>query len=166
MSGSHAALTSRAGGSTTSTHKVPRRKEGHMRNTLTRIGGFLSLALVIASCAGPGAAPSAATGAPVQKPASYKVGSVLPLSGPAAALGQFAREGFDLAVEEINAKGGVNGVKIEAAHQDGKGAARDSVDAFNKLASVDKPAYVVTLATAPLLAMAPLADQAGILLAC
>src|SRR5262249_32207801 len=51
-------------------------------------------------------------------------------------------------------------------HQDGKAAAKDSVDAFNKLASIDKVPVVITMATAPLLAIAPVSDQQGILLMC
>jgi branched-chain amino acid transport system substrate-binding protein len=100
------------------------------------------------------------------KPASFKLGTVLPLSGPAAALGQFAREGIDLAVQEINASGGAGGVMFEVAHEDGKAAAKDSVDAFNKLSSVDKTPVVITMATAPLLAIAPISDQQGVLVMC
>jgi branched-chain amino acid transport system substrate-binding protein len=114
----------------------------------------------------PSAASAPAANPTATKPASIKLGTVLPLSGPAAALGQFAREGIDLAVEEINAAGGVSGAQFEVVHEDGKAAAKDSVDAFNKLSSIDKTPVVITMATAPLLAIAPISDQQGILLMC
>jgi len=54
------------------------------------------------------AAPAAAQ----QKP-PIKVGTILPMTGPVASMGLMFRTGIDVAVEEINAKGGINGSKVE-----------------------------------------------------
>ena len=40
---------------------------------------------------------------------TIKVGIVLPLTGEQAKFGEIEKHSFDLALEEINAKGGVNG---------------------------------------------------------
>ena len=126
------------------------------------------LTLVLAACSGP-ASPGQTTtpsGSGGVGSTTLKIGTVLPLSGPAATIGKYAQQGIDLAVEEINAKGGIDGVMLQAIHTDGKAAAKDSVDAFNKLSSVDQVPVVITLATAPLLAIAPISDAAGVLLMC
>jgi branched-chain amino acid transport system substrate-binding protein len=136
---------------------------GRPRNFVAIVG---AAALLIGACAGNASPSPTGSSAASAARGPLKLGTVLPLSGPAAALGQFAREGIDLAAAEINAAGGIDGVTIEVIHTDGKAAAKDSVDAFNKLASVDKTPVVITLATAPLLAIAPLSDQQGILLMC
>lgn len=51
----------------------------------------------------------------------YKVGVILPLSGPLAADGKAALEGIRMRVDEINAKGGVKGDKLELAVSDTRG---------------------------------------------
>ena len=47
-----------------------------------------------------------------------KIGVAEALSGPAAQYGVSIRNGFEMAVEEINAAGGVNGSKIELVIED------------------------------------------------
>ena len=44
-----------------------------------------------------------------------KIGFVYIMSGPAATYGQFAKQGAELAIDEINKAGGINGRKVEAA---------------------------------------------------
>ena len=44
---------------------------------------------------------------------TIKIGSSGPLSGSASIYGQAVKEGVELAIEEINAAGGVNGTKLE-----------------------------------------------------
>ena len=45
--------------------------------------------------------------------ATFKIGASGPLTGGAAAYGDAVNKGAQIAVEEINAAGGINGVKIE-----------------------------------------------------
>ena len=40
---------------------------------------------------------------------SIKIGGIFPLSGPVAVYGIEAKNGIELAIEEINAAGGING---------------------------------------------------------
>jgi branched-chain amino acid transport system substrate-binding protein len=52
---------------------------------------------------------------------SVKVGIVLPLTGPQAKFGEVEKLSFDLALEEINAAGGINGKKLELLIEDDTG---------------------------------------------
>jgi len=52
---------------------------------------------------------------------TVKVGIVLPLTGPYAKFGEIEKNSFDLALEEINASGGINGKKLELVVKDDTG---------------------------------------------
>src|SRR4030067_1470858 len=76
----------------------------------------------------------------------YKVGAVFPLSGNAAQYGENKRFGSELAKDEINAAGGIKGVKLEVLYGDNKGLPREGVAAVNKLIQIDKvPAFLATM---------------------
>ena len=52
---------------------------------------------------------------------TVKVGIVLPLTGAQAKFGEIEKKSFDLALEEINAAGGINGKKLELVMEDDTG---------------------------------------------
>jgi ABC-type branched-subunit amino acid transport system substrate-binding protein len=52
----------------------------------------------------------------------YKIGFLAPLTGPVAPEGQSMQRGFDLAVETMNAAGGIAGQQIQVVSQDTQGA--------------------------------------------
>src|SRR5258705_9880423 len=87
---------------------------------MLRVFGML-LALVLAI-------PLAAS---AQKP--IKVGVPLPLSGPPALFGEPASKGAMMFVEELNAKGGVLGRKIELIVRDSKADANEAVRVAREL---------------------------------
>jgi branched-chain amino acid transport system substrate-binding protein len=72
-----------------------------------------------------------------------RVGFASAMSGPAAITGEGVRWGATLAVEEINAKGGVMGRKVEAYFADNKATPGEAVSAVRKLADVDKVDVIV-----------------------
>jgi branched-chain amino acid transport system substrate-binding protein len=72
-----------------------------------------------------------------------KIGLIEPLTGSVAYNGKSVVEGAKLAVEEINAAGGVLGRKIELDIEDGQCAPANSVDATEKLVQKDKVALLV-----------------------
>jgi branched-chain amino acid transport system substrate-binding protein len=110
-----------------------------------------------------GSAPARAQ-AP-QDPETYKIGAILAMSGPASFYGTVMSAGIRQAVDEINAKGGVNGIKLEAVIEDHKsGNAQEAVSAMNRLMTIHKARLVMTSFTAPTQAIAPIADQHHILL--
>jgi len=77
-----------------------------------------------------------AVSAGAQAPA-IRIGFASAMSGPAAITGEGVRWGATLAVEEINAKGGVMGRKLEAFFADNKAQPGEAVSAVRKLVDVD-----------------------------
>lgn len=66
------------------------------------------------------------------------LGFIAPLTGDASSIGVNNRAAAELAVEEVNAAGGVNGRKINMVYEDGKCAPTEATNAANKLMNVDK----------------------------
>uniref|UniRef100_A0A7C4MM92 ABC transporter substrate-binding protein n=1 Tax=Desulfatirhabdium butyrativorans TaxID=340467 RepID=A0A7C4MM92_9BACT len=73
----------------------------------------------------------AGAGLAAEKP--VKVGFVYIMSGPFATYGQFAKQGAELAIDEINAAGGINGRKVEALFEDSTGKPDVGIRAIRKL---------------------------------
>ena len=67
-----------------------------------------------------------------------KVGYIGPQTGPSAVLGMDAIPAIQIAVDEINSKGGINGKPVELIIEDDKYLAKDTVNAYNKLVNIDK----------------------------
>ncbi len=65
--------------------------------------------------------------------ATFKIGVIGPLTGGAAAYGTCVANSAQLAVDEINAAGGVNGYKLELKSEDDELDAQKSVNAYNTL---------------------------------
>ena len=70
--------------------------------------------------------------------APIKLGFVYIMSGPFAAYGQFAKEGAELALEEINKTGGINGRQVEAVFEDSQGKPDVALRAIRKLVFQEK----------------------------
>lgn len=70
--------------------------------------------------------------------ATYKLGTVLSVTGPAAFLGQDMKSGAEMAVNEINAAGGVAGRKIEWVFYDAESQAARGVNATKRLIEQDE----------------------------
>lgn len=64
---------------------------------------------------------------------AFKIGGIGPTTGGAAAYGLAVQNAAQLAVDEINAAGGVNGYKFELNFQDDELDAEKSVNAYNTL---------------------------------
>lgn len=85
----------------------------------------------------------ALTGCSKEESNTIKIGVIGPLSGGVAVYGVENKNGVELAVEEINAAGGINGKMIEIIAEDDEGDAAKSVNAFKKLVSQDKVSYII-----------------------
>jgi len=89
-----------------------------------------------------------------------KIGAILRLS-KGASDGLPARRGIEIAVKEINAKGGIKGKPVTVIYEDSKDSPQDAVNAFQKLTSMDKVQVVIgPMTSGEVLAVAPIA-QAG-----
>ena len=69
---------------------------------------------------------------------SVKVGIVLPLTGSMAKFGEIEKQSFEMALEEINAAGGINGKKLELLIEDTTGRPDVGRSVAEKLISKDK----------------------------
>jgi branched-chain amino acid transport system substrate-binding protein len=74
---------------------------------------------------------------------TIKIGVVGPRTGPAAATGKAFEEGIAIALDHINAKGGVLGKKLEVVFEDTGGVPEKAASAFEKLATRDRVPIVV-----------------------
>jgi len=94
-----------------------------------------------------------------------KIGAILPLTGDAAQWGIPPMKGAQLAVEEINSRGGVNGKKILLKIEDDRCDPKDGVSAFKKL-TMDKELKIIlgAVCSSVTLAVAPIAENNKILL--
>lgn len=66
-----------------------------------------------------------------------KVGIISPYTGDAASYGEVVKNGSQLAVDDINAHGGINGRQIQAIYEDSKCDGKDALSAAEKLIEVD-----------------------------
>jgi branched-chain amino acid transport system substrate-binding protein len=97
-------------------------------------------------------------------PKEIKIGAILPLSGNTAWLGEQHKWGIDLAVEQINAMGGVNGKKIIVLYEDDKNEPLEAVNAFNKLLITHHPSIVITAMSGSSMAILPIAEKNKVVL--
>lgn len=74
---------------------------------------------------------------------TVKVGAVLSLSGPSATVGEDVRRAVELAVDRVNANGGVGGKRFVVIIEDSAGNATTAIGAARKLTSVDKVPVVL-----------------------
>ncbi|BDU49461.1 ABC transporter substrate-binding protein [Haliovirga abyssi] len=92
-----------------------------------------------------------------------KIGVIAPLSGPIAVYGQATVNGFKLAAEKINEKGGILGNKIKLIIEDNKGDAAEAVNAAKKLINLDKVVAVLgPVISTNSLAVAPIMQESKI----
>ena len=89
-----------------------------------------------------------------------RIGVELPLTGYAATYGEDGKRGAELAVDEINGAGGINGRKVEAIYEDDGAVGKTAVSATQKLITVDKvPVIVGGMMASAALSAAPIARE-------
>jgi branched-chain amino acid transport system substrate-binding protein len=95
--------------------------------------------------------------------AQIKIGAVLSVTGPASFLGDPEKKTLDMYVEAINAKGGVNGQKLQLVIYDDGGDANNARTFATRLVEEDKiVAMVGGTSTGSTLAMIPVFEEAQI----
>lgn len=80
---------------------------------------------------------------------TFMIGGIGPTTGDAAAYGTAVQNGIQLAVDEINADGGINGKKIEFKFEDDQSDSEKSVNAYNTLKDWGMQMLVGTVTSAP-----------------
>lgn len=94
-----------------------------------------------------------------------KIGEIGPFTGNLASWGDIQKRATDLAIEDINASGGIKGYQITLIREDGQADPKVAVSAFKKLADVDRvPIVVGSPASNVTLAIAPIANEKHVVL--
>jgi len=103
-------------------------------------------------------------GASAQAADPVKVGTILSVTGPAAFLGQDMKDGAQLAVDEINAGGGINGRSIDWLFYDAQSETQRAIGFARRLLTNDKVDIIVGGGSMSgiALAMSPLAEAAKV----
>jgi branched-chain amino acid transport system substrate-binding protein len=116
----------------------------------------------IAGMAAAGATAAFGTAARAQgKP--IKVGQVIPITGEAAESGKYQKQGAELALEKVNAAGGVHGRKLVLVQEDDQTTNPGAVAALQKLLE-DKeiPAFIGSIRSTQVQAMLPTINEAKV----
>ena len=100
------------------------------------------------------AAGTESAGAAAADGAAFKIGGIGPTTGAAAIYGTAVMNGAQIAVDEINKAGGVNGKQIEFNFQDDQSDAEKSVNAYNTLKDWGMQVLMGTVTTTPCVAVA------------
>ena len=117
-------------------------------------GLMLATAMVVTSLAGCGAKAESNT---------FKIGGIGPLTGGAAVYGIAATNGMQIAVDEINAAGGINGYRIEFKAEDDAHDAEKSVNAYNSLKDWGMQVLAGTVTSTPCVAVSDKTAADGML---
>jgi branched-chain amino acid transport system substrate-binding protein len=151
----------------------------HLSPTMRRLaaGGLLMALLGLTACAPTASAPAPSKPAearpqaqsPVQpqSPAqaqpeqeSYKIGGTFVMSGGQA---EFSRRqliaGMQMAIDELNEIGGINGRKLASVYEDSRGDPGAAVAAMRKLVEVDKVPVMQSIYTFIVFAQMPVAEE-------
>ena len=96
---------------------------------------------------------------------TFKIGVMESLTGPGETYGTVANQAKQLAVDEINDAGGIDGRMIELVVEDSKCSAQDAITAYNKLTDVEGIKIILgTSCSGAMLGAAPLAEEDGVVM--
>ncbi len=105
---------------------------------------------LLAGCSGNGASTASGGGD------KFKIGGIGPTTGAAAIYGSDVRDAIQIAVDEINASGGINGYQIEYKFEDDEHNAEKAINAYNSLKDWGMQMLVGTVTSAPCIAVSEL----------
>lgn len=84
---------------------------------------------------------------------AFKIGGIGPITGSTAIYGQAVRNGIELAINEINAAGGIGGAQIEYNFQDDENDTEKAVNAYNTLKDWGMQMLIGTVTSQPSIAV-------------
>lgn len=103
------------------------------------MGSMIAISLFVAGCT--------AGSVPADQGDTIKIGANFELSGPVSSYGKAELDGVNLAVKEMNEKGGVLGKKLEVISMDNKSDAAEVASVTTKLAAQNKVSAIIGPAT-------------------
>lgn len=118
-----------------------------MKKMTKLISITVATAAVLSSLAGCGGGTSSGSS---KAGGAVKIGAVGPITGAAAIYGQAVKHGAEIAVEEVNAKGGL---QVELKFEDDENDAEKAVNAYNNLKDWGMQVSLGTVTTQPCIAV-------------
>lgn len=109
-----------------------------------KLGFALAASMLVLAACGSGASDK---GSAEGKGETIKIGMNMELSGEVSAYGQQEKEGIELAVEKINAEGGILDKQIELISKDNKSETAEAVAVAAALTTTDKVVAIIGPAT-------------------
>ena len=125
-----------------------------MAASLTACGSSSSTTETTAAAAADATTAAAGASSEASSDKGFKIGGIGPVTGAAAVYGLAVKNGAQIAVDEINADGGINGYQIEFNFQDDEHDAEKSVNAYNTLKDWGMQVLMGTVTSAPCVAVA------------
>lgn len=121
-----------------------------MKRFISMIGIALAALVLTFSCA---------------KKEEIKIGAIVPLTGENAVYGSALKKGMDLALGEINDKGGIGRKRLKIIYEDSQVDPKVAVSAVNKLITVDKVSIILGgMFSSTTLAIAPITEKSKVVL--
>ena len=130
-----------------------------MKKMLSTLLAVAMVATLLVGC-GSSAADATQT-ASADGAKTIKIGGIGPLTGGAAVYGIAVKNGAQIAIDEINAAGGINGCQIEYNFQDDECDAEKSVNAYNTLKDWDMDILMGTVTSGCCVAVAAKTAEDG-----
>ena len=125
-----------------------------MAASLTACGSSSSTTETTAAAAADATTAAAGASSEASSDKVFKIGGIGPVTGAAAVYGLAVKNGAQIAVDEINADGGINGYQIDFQFQDDEHDAEKSVNAYNTLKDWGMQVLMGTVTSAPCVAVA------------
>lgn len=125
-----------------------------MAASLTACGSSSSTTETTAAAAADATTAAGGASSEASSDKGFKIGGIGPVTGAAAVYGLAVKNGAQIAVDEINADGGINGYQIEFNFQDDEHDAEKSVNAYNTLKDWGMQVLMGTVTSAPCVAVA------------
>lgn len=110
--------------------------------------------------------PSSVTQAQQAQGEPYRIGLILPMTGPTADYGADFLKGATLAEEDINAAGGINGRPIKLVVGDSKNQPKDGVAEFKRLVEIEKIPAIISTMTGVILPQFKISSQTNTPMIC
>ena len=128
-----------------------------LRTRWSGLATALAMSVLVAGCSESKSTNNAGGGAST---GPVKMGAVLDITGAGASLGVTERKSIELAVKQLNDKGGVGGRQLQLITEDNQSTEDGAAKAINKLVSQDQVDIVLGASrTGPSLAMRPIAES-------
>ena len=131
-----------------------------MKKRVVSLGLAAMMAMSMTACGGSGNASTSESAAEDAQGAEgadgevFKIGGIGPITGAAGAYGEAVKNGTELAINEINKAGGINGYQVAFNFQDDENDPEKAINAYNTLKDWGMQILVGTTTSKPCIAVA------------